>query len=36
VRGYALQTVSPLPIAMAHLIAEEHGGGSVCSRMIAG
>jgi choline dehydrogenase-like flavoprotein len=25
VRGYALQTVSPLPIAMAHLIAEESG-----------
>jgi choline dehydrogenase-like flavoprotein len=25
VRGYALQTVSPLPIAMAHLIAEERG-----------
>ncbi len=25
VRGYALQTVSPLPIAMAHLIAEEDG-----------
>lgn len=25
VRGYALQTVSPLPIAMAHLIAEEAG-----------
>ncbi len=26
VRGYALQTVSPLPIAMAHLITEEAGG----------
>lgn len=25
VRGYALQTVSPLPIAMSHLIAEERG-----------
>ena len=25
VRGYALQTVAPLPIAMAHLIAEEDG-----------
>jgi choline dehydrogenase-like flavoprotein len=25
VRGYALQTVSPLPIAMSHLIAEETG-----------
>ncbi len=26
VRGYALQTVSPLPIAMAHLISGEDGG----------
>ncbi len=25
VRGYALQTVSPLPIAMAHIVAEEGG-----------
>ncbi|HET8654952.1 MAG TPA: GMC family oxidoreductase, partial [Longimicrobiaceae bacterium] len=25
VRGYALQTVAPLPIAMSHLIAEESG-----------
>lgn len=25
VRGYALQTVSPLPIAMAHLLADEDG-----------
>jgi choline dehydrogenase-like flavoprotein len=25
VRGYALQTVAPLPIAMAHLIADESG-----------
>jgi choline dehydrogenase-like flavoprotein len=25
VRGYALQTVSPLPIAMSHLIAQERG-----------
>jgi choline dehydrogenase-like flavoprotein len=26
VRGYALQTVSPLPVAMAHLFADEDGG----------
>lgn len=25
VRGYALQTVAPLPIAMSHLLIEEHG-----------
>jgi len=35
VRGYALQTVSPLPIAMAHLIAEEDGlyGEALLERM---
>ena len=35
VRGYALQTVAPLPIAMAHLIAEEEGlyGEELLSRM---
>jgi choline dehydrogenase-like flavoprotein len=35
VRGYALQTVAPLPIAMAHLIAEEDGmyGEALVERM---
>jgi choline dehydrogenase-like flavoprotein len=35
VRGYALQTVAPLPIAMAHLIAEENGmyGEALLERM---
>ena len=36
VRGYALQTVAPLPIAMAHLIAEEDGACTArrcCERM---
>jgi choline dehydrogenase-like flavoprotein len=34
-RGYALQTVAPLPIAMAHLIAEEDGmyGEALLERM---
>ena len=32
VRGYALQTVAPLPIAMAHLLTEEEGDyGEHCS-----
>jgi choline dehydrogenase-like flavoprotein len=35
VRGYALQTVGPLPIAMAHLLIEEDGeyGESLLERM---
>jgi choline dehydrogenase-like flavoprotein len=35
VRGYALQTVAPLPIAMAHLIADEDGcfGEELVARM---
>jgi choline dehydrogenase-like flavoprotein len=35
VRGYALQTVAPLPIAMAHLVIEEDGeyGERVLERM---
>ena len=35
VRGYALQTVSPLPIAMAHLLADETGvfGEELVTRM---
>ena len=35
IRGYALQTVAPLPIAMAHLIAEEDGmyGEALLERM---